>query len=523
MNRLEQLKQIKKYDKDLKQKCKSHRQVQIGYSIASTPIKRQLAKNIELENYFTKPALRYEKVEDPYMHSIELAESRKLDNYVFKNPEMFLINVNAEDFKKNNERFYETRRQTIPETSQTLVEEASQTLVEQPQIEQQDENFKKSNEEFYESRQQTTTPTQPTEQTQPPTQPAEQTQPPTQDIGKQANIEGRPLTPELYSQGWRILEQAGSGDILYYNPSRNISPQTEYPELIQHNTAPRHKEEDKPLILYTSRGVTYYYNRDTGLVSRSLPSGYTEDDVVASTYLEREENSRFTEYYKPQINQLTRGTGVLPNLAIERALRKQINSINATPVIRGLFNDEFFLLDTNNLSNLSRKDLIKQFKSIVNVLAENEQLIHNVAPNFSILTSINNQWKNRVQNNYELVDVNTRDEIIESTSQTEEGDGGRGLAEVEEEEEDITEGVAFDPAEFGEVTQFTEEEEDITVEDLTRKFREQILNYGDDITEEERIDAWDRYTEQLAEIRGTQTYEPVKTDTAEKAPKKNVP
>jgi hypothetical protein len=496
MNRLEQLKQIKKYDKDLKQKCKSHRQVQIGYSIASTPIKKQLAKNVELENYFTKPALSYEKVEDPYMHSIELAESRKLDNYVFKNPEMFLINVNAEDFKKNNERFYESRRHptTTPETSQTIVE--------QPQVEQQDENFKKSNEEFYQSRQQTTTPTQPVEQTTSPTQP------PTQDIPKQANIEGRTLSPELYSQGWRILEQAGSGDILYYNPTRNIQPQTEYPELIQHNIVPRHKEGENALILYTSRGVSYYYNRDTALVSRTIPAGYTEDDVVNSTYLEREENARFTEYYKPQINQLTRGEGVLPNLAIERALKKQINSINATPVIRGLFNDEFFLLDTN-LSNLSRKELIKQFKSIVNILAENEQMIHNVMPSFNILTSINNQWKNRVQNNYQLVDVDNRDEIIESTSQTEEGDGGRGLAEQpQEEEQDITEGVTFDPAEFGEVTEFTEEqEEDITEEDLIEKFRQQILSYGEDITEEESNAVWDRFNEQFAEITDAQPKE----------------
>jgi acyl carrier protein phosphodiesterase len=95
MDRINHLNKIKEYEKQIKQKCKMHRQVSYGYTTTNNPVKRQLAKSIQQQPLRDKPIAR-ERVEDPYMHSIQLAQNRQLNDYVFKNADIFLTNIKTE-------------------------------------------------------------------------------------------------------------------------------------------------------------------------------------------------------------------------------------------------------------------------------------------------------------------------------------------------------------------------------------------------------------------------------------------
>ena len=114
MDRINHLNKIKEYEKQIKQKCKMHRQVSYGYTTTDNPVKRQLAKSIQQQPIRYKSlGLAHERVQDPYMHSIQLAQNRQLNDYVFKNPDIFLTNIKTEE---------EVRRQIIPEEGELTQE-----------------------------------------------------------------------------------------------------------------------------------------------------------------------------------------------------------------------------------------------------------------------------------------------------------------------------------------------------------------------------------------------------------------
>ena len=177
MDRINHLNKIKEYEKQIKQKCKTHRQVSYGYTTTNNPVKRQLAKTIQQQPISDRSIAR-ERVEDPYMHSIELARNSQLNDYVFKNADIFLTNIKTEQ-----------EGQTIPEG------ELTQELLAQGWRIQYDEygvkvyvnaNMMTSQKEYPTLRHHETPATL------------------------------RPLTDELISQGWVIAKNAHSESV-YYN------------------------------------------------------------------------------------------------------------------------------------------------------------------------------------------------------------------------------------------------------------------------------------------------------------------
>ena len=196
---------------------------------------------------------------------------------------------------------------------------------------------------------------------------------------------------------------------MYINISKGGAPQREYP------TIERPIAVGKPqLTLYTSRGQTYYVNNATGNITNILPSGFTQDDVITSNINEPEENERFINYYKPKFNSRVRGERVIPDNALREALIKDINKIYSSPTIFNFFNDYRYLLNKDLLETSSMKDLVKQYKSILNILAQHET---ETPTTFEPFLSLTEQF-NKARREQTTVNVNHSDEIEEITQPT---------------------------------------------------------------------------------------------------------
>ena len=148
------------------------------------------------------------------------------------------------------------------------------------------------------------------------------------------------------------------------------------------------------------------------LVDETFETDYPTIDAAYNPRGEAEivYTDRFKSYYEPAIDRLMRGTQVLPDVAIRRGLDKLISNIRRNNNISRFFNNNESLLlpDTQRLS--TRSELIDVYKSIVNILSQHEQF---VSQHFGILNSLNNQWKNRKQNNTILIDTDENDEVIQ--------------------------------------------------------------------------------------------------------------
>lgn len=313
MDRFNHLQKIKEYEKQLKQKCKIHRQVNYGYTSTSNPVKKQIAKTL-VENKIID--ISQNRVTDPYMHSIQIAQNRQLNNYVFKNLDIFL------DIKD------ETQEQSIQE-----------------------------------------------------------------------------LTPELLADGWRIIQDNQTKNYIYINILKG-SWQNEYPTITHLGK--------QQISAYTSRGQTYYVNDATGDVTRTIPQGYTEDDIITSDINEPIESQRFLKYYKPKFNTRVRGDRVMPDSGIRDALINDINKIYSHPTIYNFFKDYRYLLNKDILESSSRKELIKQYKSILNILAHHDSEIPTTFHPFSSIT----EEFNKARREKTTINVDQNDEIEQSTQST---------------------------------------------------------------------------------------------------------
>ena len=417
MDRINHLNKIKEYEKQLKQKCKMHRQVSYGYTTTDNPVKRQLAKSIYQQPIRDK-SIAHERVEDPYMHSIELARNSQLNDYVFKNADIFLTNIKTEQDKK----------QTIPEEG-----ELTQELLAQGWRIQLDDEGKKvyvnantmTSQEEYPTLRHHETPTN--------------IRPLTDELISQGwviakNAYGeevyfnpesftetfaypsteqeteQELTPELLAEGWRKVEDPITRNYMYINISKGGAPQREYPTITQ--------EQDtvvgKPKItLYVLRGQTYYVNNATGVVTRRLPEGINpQDDLIMSNINEPEEIERFINYYKPKFNTRVRGNRVIPDSGLRAALINDINKIYAHPTVFSFFNDYRYLLNKDILESSSRKDLVKQYKSILNILAHHESEIPSTFGD--LMKSLTIEF-NEARREQTSVNVNHNDEIEQSS------------------------------------------------------------------------------------------------------------
>ena len=321
MDRINHLNKIKEYEKQLKQKCKMHRQVSYGYTTTNNPVKRQLAKLSQAPP--RDISIAHERVDDPYMHSIELARNSQLNDYVFKNADVFLTNIKTEQ-----------EGQTIPEEQE--------------------------------------------------------------------------LTPELLADGWRKIEDSVTKNYMYINIFKGGAPQQEFPSITRATPVGKPK-----ITLYTSRGQTYYVNSSTGVITRTLPSGFTEDDVITSNIDEPEESERFINYYKPKFNQRVRGNRVVSDNGLRQALRKDINKIFSHPTIFNFFNNYRYLLNKDLLESSSRKELVKQYKSILNILAHHES---ETPLNFEPFSSITAEF-NKARREGTTVNVD-HDDTIEGSIQS---------------------------------------------------------------------------------------------------------
>ena len=427
MDRINHLNKIKEYEKQIKQKCKMHRQVSYGYMTTDNPVKRQVAKSIIQQQPIREKSLGLarERVQDPYMYSIQLAQNRQLNDYIFKNPDIFLTNIKTEE---------EVRRQTIPgegELSQELLDQGWQVVI--------DEKGKKvyvnpntmATQEEYPTLTHHQTPSNVRPLTEelisqgwviaknaynesiyfntvydvetfayPST---EQTTQIEEELSQQTEQE---LTPELLADGWRRIEDPITKNYMYINIQQGGVPQTEYPTIAR--TVPVGRPQ---LTLYTSRGQTYYVNMATGAVTRTLPSGFTQADVITSSITEPEESQRFINYYKPKFNTRVRGDRVIPDSGLRDALRNDINKIYSNPTVLNFFNDYRYLLNKDVLESGSRKELVKQYKSILNIIAQHDT---EMPRNFEPFLSLTQEF-NKARRDESAVNVNHNDEIEQST------------------------------------------------------------------------------------------------------------
>ena len=193
---------------------------------------------------------------------------------------------------------------------------------------------------------------------------------------------------------------------MYINILKGGAPQREFPSITRPTPVGKPK-----ITLYTSRGQTYYVNSATGVITRTLPQGFTEDDIIMSNIDEPEETERFTNYYKPKFNQRVRGDRVIPDNGLRQALRKDINKIFSHPTVFSFFNDYRYLLNKDLLEASSRKELVKQYKSILNILAHHEA---EMPPNFEPFSSITAEY-NKARRDQTTVNVDHNDEIQQST------------------------------------------------------------------------------------------------------------
>lgn len=454
MKRLEQLNKIKDYEKQLKEKCKMHKQTQFGYSVARDPIKTDMAKNIVLDTLPNIAQPNYlRRVDDPIMYSIELAQKRKINNYVLRNPHIFLK-------RHEHSRHGKTTRDHDADTAQNSMVELINRLT--PDEGQQD--------------------------------PYEQEM--------SGLTESQKISRELYDQGWRVIHQSGllyGETILYVNPDLGVEASTNKPTQDTRRSRP-----DDIYVEYTDRENKYYMNKSTREFFRKLPAGVEEQNIERQN-IELPETQVFNSFFKPRINQRIRGENVLPDVAIRRALINQIGSIN-TYNLRRYFEaitgqDRTYLLNTANIDTLNRRELIKQYKSIVNVLSEHQTEV--VQTGFQILGTLNNQWTNRTKYNYDLVTTNEIDEIIEPQPAKD-----KPAQQVEDPDVITPSRQPTETAETGQV----EDPNGRELQETTSSFTQQIIDLQDklkeqliqDITPQERAQIMEQYNQQLNEIRQLQ-------------------